>query len=281
LWQLKPVTGAALFSDPDDAQTATAAHGLGLLWGAPPNAVHRTWDFQKSLRCADPWYNVFLKQCRFGDLRPNVYQLLHGFPTLLDAALEVPRSEEVCTCCTTSGSDNVVWCEGEYFKPWTQRFLHDGATPEELMQSECSSCAATRKARARVLPDSGGAGDAFKKQPFDAALSLYAYNVPRYYTVMLRAREFARVHERRLRWCVARDVPLHRDDRDLSAEALDAKRSRWLLKHDQHTAHLASSLPLVRGLPVRLTETVDRGRHLFRGRRGQIYGWAPHPEETS
>ena len=298
LWQLKPVTGTELFSNPDDARTGTAAHGLGLLWGAPPNAVHRTWDFQTSLRCTDPWYNVFLKQCRFGELRPNVYELLHGFPTaapvaLLDAAMGVPHSGEACTC-RSSDADHAVWREGEYFKPWTLRFLHEGATPEEIMQSECPSCAATRKARTRVLfrnadfvglwssNDLGsGAEDTFKKPPFDTALSLYAFNVPRYYTVMLRAREFARVHERRLRWCVARDVPLHRDDRDLSAEALDAKRSRWLQKHDQHTAHLASSLPLVRGLPVRITETVDRGRHLFRGVRGKIYGWVAHPEETS
>ena len=98
---------------------------------------------------------------------------------------------------------------------------------------------------------------------------MYAYNVPRYYTVMLRAREFARVHQRRSRWCVARDCPLHRDDRDLPGDQLDAKRSRWLLRHDQHTAHLASSLPLAPGLPVRITEAIDRGRHLFRGRRGR------------
>ncbi len=56
---------------------------------------------------------------------------------------------------------------------------------------------------------------------------------------------------------------------------------RWLLRHDQDTAHIASSLPLVPGLPVRLADTVDREKSLFRGRRGRIYGWAPHPEETS
>ena len=50
--------------------------------------------------------------------------------------------------------------------------------------------------------------------------------------------------------------------------------------HDQHTAHIASSVPLVQGLPVRLTDCINRKRFLFRGRRGFIHGWAPHKFET-
>ncbi len=162
-----------------------------------------------------------------------------------------------------------------------QQFLEEGATGKELVDLECAACRKRRHDRNRVLRERGEQEQNLKQPPFDVALSLYAYNIPRYYTIMLRAKDFARVHQRRLRWCVARDVPLHRDDRDLPVDQLDAKRQRWLLMHDQDTAHLASSLPLVPGLPVRLTETVDRGKFLFRGRRGKIYGWAPHPEETS
>ena len=66
-----------------------------------------------------------------------------------------------------------------------------------------------------MLPENTAALPDFTQPPFDTALSLNAYNVPRYFTVMLRSKEFARVHGRRLRWCVARDCPLHRDDRDL------------------------------------------------------------------
>ena len=67
----------------------------------------------------------------------------------------------------------------------------------------------------------------------------------------------------------------------MPAEQLDAKRRSWLLRHDQDTKHIASSLPLVVGLPVRLTDTIDRKRFLFRGRRGHIYDWSPHPEEIT
>ncbi len=97
--------------------------------------------------------------------------------------------------------------------------------------------------------------------------------------MMLRARDFATARGQRLHWCVARDIPLHRDDRDLPAAELDAKRSKWLLRPDQNTAHVASSVPLVKGLPVRLTDCINRRRFLFRGRRGYIHGWAPHPLE--
>ena len=34
----------------------------------------------------------------------------------------------------------------------------------------------------------------------------------------------------------------------------------------------------MKDLPVRLTETVNRGRKLYRGRRGRIIGWQLHPE---
>ena len=40
-----------------------------------------------------------------------------------------------------------------------------------------------------------------------------------------------------------------------------------------------ASCPFVVGLPVRLTESIDRRRGLFRNRRGVIVGWAPHHAE--
>ena len=82
-----------------------------------------------------------------------------------------------------------------------------------------------------------------------------------------------------LQWTLAKDVPLLREDRDLPIEQLDEKRRVWLRQHDQTTSHIAGQVPLVKGLPVRLTDAVDRERGLFRGRRGVIVGWAQHPME--
>ena len=293
-WQLKPVTGTALFSNPAEPPTFAAFHGLRLLWGPPPHAVRRCWNFERSLRCADPWYNLFLAQCRNGSLTAEAHHLLHGYPTaapvrLSDRAFGVAAAagSPPCTCAAdtaqhdrSAGPAAAADAGPAFYGPWVVRFLGEGASAAELVRSECAACADLRRRRARVLGRGVDPSTFVHQRPFDAAPALYAYNVPRYCAVMIRAAAFALARDRRLHWCVARDTPLHRDDRDLPLEELDAKRQRWLLRHDQETMHVASSVPLVQGLPVRLTDSLDRGRFLFRGRRGTIHGWAPHPDET-
>ena len=90
---------------------------------------------------------------------------------------------------------------------------------------------------------------------------------------------YLKAHNRCIAWMAAEDVPLLHDDRALAPERLHDKRCRWLERHGQQTAHFSSVLPLVVSLPVRLTDCVDRERKLFRGRRGKVVGWAPHPAE--
>lgn len=80
-------------------------------------------------------------------------------------------------------------------------------------------------------------------------------------------------------WSFARDTPLFPEDKALPQEQLNAKRLRWLQRHDQDTAHITSTLLLVQGLPVRLIDAVDRRYNLYRGRRGYIRAWVLHPSE--
>ena len=97
--------------------------------------------------------------------------------------------------------------------------------------------------------------------------------MPRYFSTNLRAREFAKQNNVQLTWAYAKDVPLHPEDRELKQEALLEKLFTWLRRHDQETSHLASIYALAVGLPIRLTENVDRSRELYRGRKGFIFGW--------
>ena len=99
--------------------------------------------------------------------------------------------------------------------------------------------------------------------------------------VTLRAEEFAKSRGMKIYWVVAKDVPLFHEDRSLPKEALHQKRKRWLQNHDQKTAHITGMLPLVVGMPVRLTDTIDKKRHLYRYRRGVVVDWVLHPAETS
>ena len=106
----------------------------------------------------------------------------------------------------------------------------------------------------------------------------FTFNVPRYFNIQLRAREFARKSNSQLLWCHAVDIPMHPGDRDLPEAALRSKLAAWLSRHDQETSHLTSIFPLVKDLPVRITDSIDRDLQLYKGRRGKIYGWTLHPE---
>ncbi len=58
------------------------------------------------------------------------------------------------------------------------RFLEDGASGEERMEQECGFRHAGRRRRALVVRPSDETSDALVAPPFDAAPTIYAYNVP-------------------------------------------------------------------------------------------------------
>ena len=96
-----------------------------------------------------------------------------------------------------------------------------------------------------------------------------------------RAEYFAREKGLLLNWVKAHDTPLHRDDLALGREQLDVKRKRWLTFHDQQTSGILGLLPLVKGLPVRLTTTLSKPLKLSKHRRGVVVGWTLHADEAS
>eukprot|EP00973_Karenia_brevis_P060436 8408583-Karenia_brevis.AAC.1 len=48
--------------------------------------------------------------------------------------------------------------------------------------------------------------------------------------------------------------------------------------HDQCTSNLASLIPLVKGLPIRFTDSISKEYELYRGRTGTLHGWTEDPE---
>ena len=67
----------------------------------------------------------------------------------------------------------------------------------------------------------------------------------------------------------------------LDEDALTEKRKRWLELHDQKTGGIMGLLPLIRGLPVRLTDHVDRGLGLFKNSKCTIHNWTLHDNEAT
>ena len=97
--------------------------------------------------------------------------------------------------------------------------------------------------------------------------------------LLQRARIFAHINREKLHWTVAQDTRLHREDRELPSDQLDAKRRQWQKLHNQVTGHFVGQAPFPIGMPMWLTARVDHEHQLFRGRRCRIVGWAPHPKE--
>ena len=121
-----------------------------------------------------------------------------------------------------------------------------------IRKTECDACSAARKDRCRVLSQRKGSrllesvshtSSPDEKVAFSKAPALYSFNVPKYFAILLRAREFAKAQNIQLTWCYARDTPMHPGDRELKTEALNEKRVSWLQRHDQDTCNITSLLP--------------------------------------
>ena len=286
-WQHAPVASTALFDDPGDA-VGSAAHGLEIFWGYGPNSIRRLWELTAPMRCVDAWYNAFLEQCRYGRLCLEMYHTFHGHPTMLPGSnAAIPSADDAelrpsLQCRTQGCAEGLVFIPRLGFtkRAWIEAFLSQGHTGRQLNSTECETCACERKRRARVISYEAPPTDELQREPFASAPAIYSYNVPKYFSILLRAREWAKANNQQLSWCTARDVPLLREDRELPEDKLKAKLRGWLERHDQKTAHITSLTPLARGMPVRLTDTVDRELKLYRGRKGFLVNWAPHPEET-
>lgn len=263
LWQLRPVSGTALCSNPAKAPTMLALHGLQLLWGAETTPVQKCWNFTTSLRCEDVWFQGVLAECRAGRLSDDNYFFLHGYPTR-----QRVRAAG-CTCEQELSEQTWEAYDGE----WANKFVRCGWTAQELLSLECEACATERRRRCRVMPPGAEVARSFQEKPFDEAPVLHAFNVPRYHALLLRAKAFAISRKECLTWSFAADQPLWEDAHCWSAETLYSKRLGWLRMHDQKTSHLSSAVALARGMPIRLTETINRKLKLFRGRRGRVVDW--------
>ena len=268
--QLKPVGGTWLCSYPYIGE-GRVQNAMTLFWDDGQDTINGFWSLKTLLRCVDVWYNEFLGQCRAGALTSDMYAFFHGLPTLLAAV-------ENCECNKDAIDDPVL---GRYKKSWADAFK-SGETDAAAMilETECTKCAAERKRRRRVLHTDEEPPIEWKRHPFPKAPALYSFNIPRYFAIQIRAREFAKQNKLQLCWCYAHDTPLHPGDCELPQEALDAKRRRWLTRHDQDTANITSILPLAVGMPMRLLDSIDREKFLYRGRRVTLHGWTLHPERS-
>ena len=241
-WQLPPVTGTYLCSNPTMLPTVgLAAEAMNLFWAEGKDSVRGLTELHQLMRCRDPWFNRVLSQCRNGALGDEDYNFLNGFPTLAP-----PETCELCTLDVVH--DKTI---GRYKAAWMNRYLSGERNMNQFIhKTEARNCIQCQKERLRR--DRVWKPGKFDISQFCDAPALYSFNIPKYFTMLVRAQHFAQSKQQMLTWTYARDKPMEDTELLLDEQAMQRKLVAWLGMHDQNTSNLTGLLPLVIGLPVRL-----------------------------
>ena len=146
---------------------------------------------------------------------------------------------------------------------------------KDMAVAECEMCQAHRETRCRVRSDD--TDQRHMQKPFTDAPYLHPFNQPRYHALLLRSVLYARSNKRILLWYQAVDNPYQGVDECLRGEALQRRRQAWLQYSDDKTAGMMGLLPLVRGMPMKCTNTIDREQQLFKHTRCALEGFELDP----
>ena len=92
---------------------------------------------------------------------------------------------------------------------------------------------------------------------------------------------FANTNKETITYCPAKDTPSPEALRE--RPDLPAQKMSWLQRHDRESGDLYGIVTLVKGMPVALTDHIDRSpdKQLLRGKVGEVHSWILHEQETS
>ena len=113
------------------------------------------------------------------------------------------------------------------------------------------------------------------------APSVFSNNDIKHEVNKLRSQSYAQQHNEEIVYCPAKDTP--------STEALrirqdlPAQKVSWLNRHDRESGDLYGMLPLMIGMPVAVSEHINRSydKIIQKGRVGYIHSWVLAPDEKS
>ncbi|CAK9031745.1 unnamed protein product [Durusdinium trenchii] len=266
MWQFPPVKAAALFQNPFVQAESVQVRALQkFFWSRGPTGINRLFELTREQRCSDPWLSSVLYQARHGHMSHEVWCFLHGYPTIHPGSWDVALKTVGCksaSCQALATEWEVAAAAKQRPEPWETR-----------RRRECQVCQQERHRR-RIVGKNQQA-EKFLYQPFAHGL-----NAAKYIAANLRARRVAALEGKTLLWVVAQDQPLfHMDTDDIFEQR--ARRENWLQRHDQATGGIVGLLPLLRGMPVRITQTLPDLKQfgLFKNTRGTLWNWTLHPTD--
>ena len=200
-------------------------------------------------------------ELREGRLSENSHAFLHG----------------AATTVTGSWTNGAVRCGNTQ----CQRLSEDNASWEEIQACEqtCRICSDARQRRKRVATDAADAR--FTDTKFVDAPAIFPNNDIKYDVNKQRARQYAAAHSLGVTWVQAQDKPLPKTLQERPDLVL--QKFAWLSRHDRECGDLYGMFPLIEGLPVALTDHLDRNpdKQLLRGKIGKIHSWKVAATEES
>ena len=222
-------------------------------------------------RTSDKWLRSVQEEFRHGKLTRDTHAFLHGEPTLQPGSVlgdSVKCGNKKCK------ERSMLMAIEENVSVMRRSML-----AQETLAMECKRCRDERGKRflvARTDED-----PRFQLEKFQVAPAIFPNNDIKYEVNKLRAQGHASKTGTGIMYCPAKDTP--------SAEALRVRtdlasqKVSWLNRHDRESGDLYGVLPLIKGMPVAMTDHIDRSvdKRLLRGRVGYVHSWVLADDEKS
>ena len=290
-WQLEPPDGGFVAEIPTEyiqearkfVPLPTIAHGQSLMWSGNSTGMQGVTELFECERCDDVWLRAVQGELRNGELSEESHEFMHGRPTFVPgswAAGDVQCGSAACRKLALAGLKRVadlVAVTSQTTAGATQD--GDDEFKQRVLKGECKKCRDERKTKCLVA--TGPDDERFMNRKFLSAPAIFANNDLKYETNKLRAKTFARHTKQAVTYVCAKDKPT--PDALRERPDLPAQKMQWLKRHDRECGNLYGVVPLIRGMPVALTEHLDRStdKQLLRGKVGYVHSWVLHAEETS
>ena len=270
-WQFPAVKATSLFHNPFAKNLGVQVQTLlQFFWNRNNENMNALFELTKQHRCQDPWLSAVLAQGRHGNMTQEVWSFLHGLPTLRPGSWN--PSTNSCSCRNAKCQTLTRLWEQEVQKEKRSGNWH------QRQSSECSLCQTERARRCVVAGCSAFSPDPHHEKFLEAPF-VHGLNAAKYVAALLRAKWVANEQKKVLLWAVAQDRPLFSMEPGVAAHELQLRKEGWLQRHDQSTGGIIGLLPMLPGMPVRITQTLPdlKPFSLFKNTRGQLWGWALDP----
>jgi hypothetical protein len=200
-WQLPPVRGHSIFSNPFIKGTYDTLEQkmLKMFWDPEDiDSIQKTTLLTEQMRTKDKWLRAVLDADRYGQESWEMYCFTHGLPTRNPGSWMPGEAQPLCgrPACAKLATEvwPKMWRSGEGKRDnWKLR-----------LEKECEVCAKERQRRCCVLREDVPEDlEKLQSETFATAAYVHPFRHPSYHATQLRALVFAKSKKKRLLWITA------------------------------------------------------------------------------